>query len=353
MGFTITAGVEAMPMALTVRTTTGTSAQVSSVVNTAIADINRAAGSSWRRGPDVAPHPDLSTADRTHRPPVGELWVITTPQRFPRLPKGNYAAYHVATPPGGRPQTMSQMVVLTQAVVGAGRTPASQLGTILHEFGHVAGLDHHFTPWGGQCQLMSYGGPRRLGTGDIAGLRWLAGRAPFIDVANTSYFSAAARWAFDAGVSNGNGQSSRLSPNQRITRAQLVDMIWRAAGRPSPPANAPRFSDVPPSAPFAPAVQWAVARGIITGPAVSRLFHPQRPAARAQTVAMLWRRAGAPAMAASVAGFADVRPAAPFASATRWARQTGLTSNIAPANRFNPTTAVTRAEALAMLWRSR
>lgn len=352
MGFTITPGIGAMPTNLVVRTTTPVPAQLSTAVNDAITTLNAAAGSAWRRGADVTPHPDLSTASRTHRPPPGELWIITTPGRFPRLPVGNYAHYHVETPPGGLPQATQPMVVLTEALIHQ-RTPHTQTSTLLHEFGHIAGLDHHFEPWQGQCQLMSYGGPRVLGTGDTAGLRLLAGRSPFVDVEDNRYFTEATRWAFTAGIVTGLRNTPRFAPTRNVTRAEAVTMLWRAAGSPPPPVTAPHFSDVPPHVWFADAVRWAAHHGIVTGLGGPHLFSPLHPATRAQLVTMQWRLAQRPATPGGPPRFGDVGAHHWSAPAVAWAAHTGVTTGAGSPDRFGPNRQVTRAEAVTMVWRAR
>ena len=176
-GFTITHGVEAMPRSLVVRTTVGTPAPVSAAVDHAIGAVNHAAGVAWRRGPQVAPSSQLSTADARHRPPTGELWVVGNPSAFPLLPPGTYASADVRRVDSGPAMTTSALVVLSSALGHPSLPHERRLNAVVHEFGHVAGLDHHFTPWQGACQMMSYRGGTSFGAGDTAGLRLLAGRS--------------------------------------------------------------------------------------------------------------------------------------------------------------------------------
>lgn len=177
-GFSVTPGVEAMPRNVVVRTTVGTPAVLSTAVNDAIAAVNGASRARWRRGADVAPPPQLTTADRRFRPPPGELWVVGTPRAYPLLPPGTYTSAIIERVRGGPAMPVSTLVVLADALAGPAFSQPRRLNAVLHEFGHAAGLDHHFAPWGGQCQVMSYGGASRLGAGDTAGLQWLVSRAP-------------------------------------------------------------------------------------------------------------------------------------------------------------------------------
>lgn len=177
-GFTITPGVEAMPRSILVRTTTGTPATLSTAVDHGIAALNQAAGVAWRRGPDVTPPAGLSTADARHRPPPGELWVVGNPRLFPRLPPGTYASSVVRRIGRAPAMPVSTIVVLADALGAPGFSDSRRRNAVIHEFGHAAGLDHHFAPWGGRCQVMSYGGSTTYEAGDIAGLQLLASRSP-------------------------------------------------------------------------------------------------------------------------------------------------------------------------------
>ena len=55
---------------------------------------------------------------------------------------------------------------------------------------------------------------------------------PFVDVKNTDYYYTAVRWAYEKGYISGTSANT-FSPNQTITRAQAVFIIWCAAGRPT------------------------------------------------------------------------------------------------------------------------
>ena len=65
------------------------------------------------------------------------------------------------------------------------------------------------------------------------------------------------------------------------------------------------FEDVSPDDPFAPAVQWAVEEGIVTG-TPDNTFLPEETVTRGQAVTLLWRASGSPSPAGSQVPFADV-----------------------------------------------
>lgn len=177
-GYSITPGVEALPREVIVRTTAGTVPSVSAAVDHSIAQVNAATGAGWRRGPDVAPPAEFSLGDARLRPPPGELWVVGNADTFPRLPPGTYTSSSEQRLAGQPAMPVSSVIVLSRALTAPTFPNDRRLNAVVHEVGHAAGLDHHFAPWGGVCQMMSYGGGTTFGTGDVAGLRWLASRAP-------------------------------------------------------------------------------------------------------------------------------------------------------------------------------
>ena len=97
-----------------------------------------------------------------------------------------------------------------------------------------------------------------------------------------TWFENAQNWAKAKGISDG------ANPSGTISRAQMVAMLWRAAGSPEPKAAAGRFSDVAASSYYADAVAWAVENGITTGTKDGR-FDPYASCTRAQIAAFLYR----------------------------------------------------------------
>ena len=246
-GFTITPGVAAMPRSMVVRTTVGTPASLSAAVDHGIAALNRAAGVTWRRGPEVAPPTGFTLGDASHRPPPGELWVVGNPGRFPQLPPGTYASTSVRSIGTAPAMPVSTVVVLSGTLGGRAFSDDRRRNAVVHEFGHAAGLDHHFTPWGGRCQVMSYGGGSTYEAGDIAGLRLLASRSPArppwgdpfgsLDLARRDAAGVkVAGWAVDPNV---DGPATvHLYVNGHFTRAITTEVPRRDVSRVFPQAPA-------------------------------------------------------------------------------------------------------------------
>lgn len=110
----------------------------------------------------------------------------------------------------------------------------------------------------------------------------------FGDVSSSAYYAAAVNWASSKGIVNGTGADA-FSPNASITREQLAAMLYRYAGEPSVSADLSAYTDAVSISPYAEkAVEWCVAKGILSGKSATRLA-PQDTATRAECAAMLQR----------------------------------------------------------------
>ena len=110
----------------------------------------------------------------------------------------------------------------------------------------------------------------------------------FGDVFSSAYYAAAVSWASSKGIVNGTGADA-FSPNASITREQLAAMLYRYAGEPSVSADLSAYTDTVDISPYASkAVEWCVAKGILSGKSATRLA-PQDTATRAECAAMLQR----------------------------------------------------------------
>ena len=109
--------------------------------------------------------------------------------------------------------------------------------------------------------------------------------------------------------------------DQPCTRAQITFLLWCAAGSPEPKAMS-SFVDVPADAYYAKAVAWAVETGIVAGTSETT-FGPDEPCTRAQIIFLLWCAAGSPEPKA-MSSFVDVPADAYYAKAVAWAVETGI-----------------------------
>ena len=170
---------------------------------------------------------------------------------------------------------------------------------------------------------------------------------PFTDISKSDYFYDAVLWAVENGVTNGTSAAT-FSPDLACTRAQMVTFLWRAAGSPAPTSTTSPFTDVSADAYYYDAVLWAAEKGITTG-TTATTFSPDAVLTRSQTVTILWRANGSPAVSGN--SFGDVAAEAYYADAVAWAVKEGVTSGTG-GNSFSPDAPCTRAQIVTFLYRA-
>ena len=167
----------------------------------------------------------------------------------------------------------------------------------------------------------------------------------FNDVKDDDYFNAAVSWAFDKGVTTGKG-GGKFGPDDKCTRAQMVTLMWNAAGKPEPTTEV-TFSDVAKDAWYAKAVAWAVENGITQGTSADK-FSPDATVSRAQAVQFLFNEAGKPAQTKAPV-FNDLATNAWYKDAVVWATEKKITSGTG-ATTFSPDKACLRAQIVQFIY---
>ncbi len=186
----------------------------------------------------------------------------------------------------------------------------------------------------------------RRGTADTVACGFTASGS-FCDVVDSDYYADAVAWMLARGITTGLTDQV-YGPAQNLSRAQMVTFLWRAAGAPTGnPAHG--FRDVPAGAYYTEAVRWARAGGITNGTSPTT-FSPNQTVTRGQLVTLLWRRAGEPA-ATPPAEFVDVAPGRYYSVPVGWAKRVGITTGTAPST-FSPDSPVSRGQAAAFLHRA-
>lgn len=175
----------------------------------------------------------------------------------------------------------------------------------------------------------------------------------FTDVVPTDWYYEAANFAAERGLFDGVGKG-RFAPDAPMTRAMLVTVLWRMAGKPVSAAWG-SFVDVPADSWYAAAVAWASENGIVTGVS-SRSFCPDDPVTREQLAALLHRYAqylglNPAAGASALASFVDQSTVDAYArTPLNWAVDAGLIAGL-PDNRLAPLGTATRAQVATILMR--
>ena len=171
----------------------------------------------------------------------------------------------------------------------------------------------------------------------------------FVDVPANAYYHDAVYWAVEKGITNGVDKD-HFAPDKDATRAETVTMLYRAAGCPAiPEGTVNPFSDVKADAYYYDAVLWAVAEGITNGTSATT-FSPDDTVTRAQVVTFLHRLNKTPA-AKTESGFADVPANAYYRDAVNWAVEAGVTNGTGKTT-FSPNANCLRCQIVTFLQRN-
>ena len=172
---------------------------------------------------------------------------------------------------------------------------------------------------------------------------------PFVDVVEDDYFCTPVLWAFyhEPQITNGMDKT-HFAPNSTCTRAQVVTFLWRAMGCPTVENAKNPFDDVKSGQWYTDAVLWAVENGITNGTSATT-FSPNAKVTRAQTVTFLYRAAkGEPVDASNP--FKDVAAGQYYSDAVMWAVANGITNGTSPTT-FYPDKTCTRGQIVTFLYR--
>lgn len=175
----------------------------------------------------------------------------------------------------------------------------------------------------------------------------------FTDVQDENWFYPYVKAITKKGLVNGYTDST-FRPFGNLTRAEMVTLLYRAAGSPEVSGKS-SFTDIPADAWYCPAVTWAERKGIANGIGNNQ-FGPDDSVSREQLVTMLWRLAGEPESNENLNayGFQDVEKINTWAkTAMQWAVSqkmiNGTTLVGATGIYLAPQNSATRAEAAKIL----
>ena len=113
-------------------------------------------------------------------------------------------------------------------------------------------------------------------------------KTPFDDVAAGSWYEDAVSYVYNEGLMNGTTDTA-FSPEQSISRAMFVTMLYRLAGMPDVETSASSlFTDSGDDMWYADAVVWAVENDVTTG-LTDTTFVPDQPLTREQMAVFIYR----------------------------------------------------------------
>ena len=176
----------------------------------------------------------------------------------------------------------------------------------------------------------------------------------FSDLDAKAWYHEGVDYALTNSLMNGVG-GGRFEPDGQLTRAQLVTVLYRAAGEPDTGKQVNPFTDVADDAWYTKAVIWAANNGIVNGVA-KNVFAPDASIPREQIATMLYRYAGAEAAKEDkLSAFPDAAKVSDWAKeALNWAVASGLINGVADANgtaSLEPQATATRAQIATILMR--
>ncbi len=178
--------------------------------------------------------------------------------------------------------------------------------------------------------------------------------AGFEDVWEKDWFGNAVRFVKEHGLMDGVS-AERFSPNTPMTRAQLVTILYRAAGEPAAMTEN-RYSDVFEGTWYVDAVNWARESGIVTGYG-DGLFHPHQSVSRQEAATILQRFCMARGLDSGWAdetdllAFSDADEINDYArNAMAWAYRTELITGVS-SSQLSPRGKASRAQMAQILMR--
>ena len=165
----------------------------------------------------------------------------------------------------------------------------------------------------------------------------------FGDVKPGAYYENSVKWAVEQGITKGT-TTTTFSPNSTCTTAQILVMLYRAAGEPEVLIANP-FTDVPENAYYRDAALWAYQNGMVD----DNTFNGNSPCTRQSTVTYMWIAAGSPIVAFNQ-NMTDLPGDIDAKTAISWAIEQGITKGTTNTT-FTPNTTCTRAQIVTFLWR--
>ena len=159
-------------------------------------------------------------------------------------------------------------------------------------------------------------------------------------------------FAYHFGLVNGTGEDT-FSPSSNMTRAQLVAVLYRAAGSPTMTITT-NFEDLDVGAYYYSAVVWANFHGIVNGTS-DTTFSPNDPITREQLATILHRYArtygGDLSHTGDLSAFTDQNLVSEYArEAMTWAVDKGILTGVGSST-LAPQGKATRAQVVVMLHR--
>ena len=168
------------------------------------------------------------------------------------------------------------------------------------------------------------------------------------DVQKGEWFYDGINYVTEQGMMNGV-EERVFNPNGDMSRAMVVTVLHRLAGKPAAGENAPAFADVAAGEWYSDAVAWAAEQGVVQG--YDGSFDPNGAVTRQQLATILYRYHGSPATEATLDAFADAQTVSDWARAAMcWSTEKGIIGGVS-ATELSPASTATRAQVAVILQR--
>lgn len=148
----------------------------------------------------------------------------------------------------------------------------------------------------------------------------------FADVARGEWYYDAVQWNVKQKLFQGTSPT-QFSPDDSMTRAMLVTVLWRLEQQPAATKKSP-FTDIRTDSYYAPALDWAFENGVVNGVSATR-FDPNGNVTREQIATILFRYAQKKGLdtqqRADLSAFPDHSAVSAYANdALSWANAAGV-----------------------------
>ena len=156
-------------------------------------------------------------------------------------------------------------------------------------------------------------------------------------------------WAFAHGYTSGMDET-HFGTGTTLTRAQTAAFMWAASGKPEIDLTLLEnpFSDVKTKKWYAPYVLWAADQGLVSG-YEDGTFRPESELTRAEILQLLYAWAGKPSVEGVENPYSDAKPSKWFHDAALWASDLGIERGAN--GKFSPNTKVLREVFVLYLYR--
>ena len=178
-------------------------------------------------------------------------------------------------------------------------------------FSDVTGGQYYSVPvlWGSMTGVVagnedgSFGPDDKCTRGQMIAFLWRLNGCPapkaeeknyhkFCDVPSDTYYTVAVQWAYEEGITAGTGPNKdgkdTFSPNETVTREQVISLLWRMDGEPKAVATTTPFTDVSSSGYYYKALLWASETKVVAGIS-DTTFGLGEPCTRGMIVTFLYR----------------------------------------------------------------